>query len=548
MNYYFISREGGLLFLILIFFGILYIFNLTYSGLWFDESIEYFYSKYMIGPVPVNPVDQSGNNMYERICISYQPPLYNLLMYVWLLFFDSETGYRLAGVITTFAGSLGLYLAIRRIAGYRWGLLGLCFYLATGAVAFYALECAEYNLMLCMECWMLYFFVVSAQCSKKQVGWHPLFGFFIFASLSLYSQYGAAFFIVALFFSLCLIYFKEKNIISIYKLFMMGIGTLVIAVIPLCLFFIRVQLGNQGTSVVNHCPVFVGHFLGGVPYSFFKSFESQVMWIFSTSIIWGWTIEQIMRIAVFIVLGSTIFSMFVKSRLPMTNPVVMATFICYMLFFVLSACSFYAYNSWDGKLGCHNIIEHTRYILFFVPLLVFTFFIGIINISKYIAQNGYRKIAFGYVITVMAVFILNAAWGLYKGRIKAETREATMAWLKINDLEHKIVVQEWESGSFMYYLKHSNDFNDDIINNVILTKHDMRMPEKVEPHLQKLGIFNFQEFYYLGRNSVNNTSKEGEYEVICNVFKKNGYHIQTLWNGASVLLFVSKKKIKSKIV
>ena len=540
MNVILKKRECWLQILIFTFFGVLYIYNLTHSGLWFDESIEYFYSKYMTGSVPVNPVDQSGNNMYERICISFQPPLYNLLMYVWLLFFDSEAGYRLAGVITTFAGSLGFNCAIRHLAGYKWGLLAQCFYLSIGAVAFYALECAEYNLLLCMECWMLYFFVVCAQYPKEPIGWYPLFGFFLFAFLSFCSQYGSVFFVVALFFSLSLIYFRAKNMISIYRLLMMGVGTLVFAIIPLFLFFIRVQLDNQGTSTVEHYPVFVGHFLGGFPYSLFKSFEAQVMWIFSTSIIWGWTTEQIMRIAVFVVFGCTILTMFVESRLPMTNTSVIATMVCYLLFFVLSACSFYAYNSWEGKLGCYNIIQHTRYVLFFVPLLVFTLFIGIINTSRYIAQKGHLKIAAGFVIVIMTVFIFNVAWGLYKGKIKSDGREATYAWLELKDYGRKVVVQEWLAGTFMFYYQHSEAFHDDVSKNIILTRQDMRVPEKIESHLQKLGVFELSSFYFIGSKSAIGMKNGEGIQLISDLFTQKGYKVETIRNDISQLLLVSK--------
>ena len=534
------SREWWLLAIIFAFFGVLYIYGLTHSGLWFDESIEYYYSKYLTGPVPVNPVDQSGNNMYERICITYQPPLYNILMYFWLLLFDSEVGFRLAGVIVTFIGSFGFYFAIRRLAGYIWGILGLCFYLSTAAVFYSALECSEYNLMLCMECWMLYYYVVCVQSPSIQVSYHALIGFFLFAALSVYSQYGAVFFAVALFISLCLVYIKSKNFVSIRRLFIMGACTIIIAIIPLLFYFIQVQMGNQGSIVVDHHPVFVGHFLGGVPYSLFKSFYEQVMWIFYSSLIWGWTTESIMRVAVSIVFISTLVSIFLRSRISVLIPSVIASIVCYILFFVMSACSLYAYNSWDGQLGCYNIIEHTRYVLFIVPLFVFTFFIGIISLSKYISQRGHKRIAEGYIFVVMVVFIANALWGGVKGKIKSDGREVTYAWLNQKDDVHKVVVQEWLAGTFMFYYQHSDACNDVMSDKIILTRQDMRIPEKIEPHLRSLGVFDLPAFYFVGSKSAIGMNNGEGIQIISDLFTNNGYKVKTIWKGTSELLFISK--------
>ena len=540
MNY-FNSREGWLLVVIFAFFGILYISGLTHSGLWFDESIEYYYSKYLTGPVPVNPVDQSGNNMYERICITYQPPLYNILMYFWLLFFDNESWFRLAGVITTFLGSMGFYCAIRRLVGYKFGAIGLCIYLSTAAVAFYALECAEYNLMLCMECWMLYFFVVCIQFCQTTVEWRALVGLFLFATLSVYSQYGASFFVVGLIVSLCFTYIKYNNRTSLFRLCVMGVITCVIAVIPLYVFFVRIQLTGQGTDGISHTPVFVGNFMGGIPYSLTISFYEQIKWIFSTSLIWGWRSLQIMLIVISVGFTCIFYAVFHKQRLCVLLPSIAATLICYLSFFVLSACSYYAYNSWDGILGCYNIIKHTRYVLFFVPLLVFTFYVGIISMCKILEKRNLRRLAIGYLFVILFFFISNVVWGLHKGKIKSDTREATMAWLARKDYEHKIVVQEWECGTFMYYLQHSPEYSDEIKQHVILTKHEMRISEKIERHLQELGVFDLQEFYFIGRKRVNDTSKEGEIRMISNLFAQKGYYVQTLWSGGSALLFVSKK-------
>ena len=103
---------AGMLLLILVLFCL----NATRSALWYDESIEYYYSKVASGPVPGGRATAS---MYERITETYQPPLYNWLMHLWLMAFDSEFGFRLAGILTTIIGGIGLFLAMKKLTGYQ---------------------------------------------------------------------------------------------------------------------------------------------------------------------------------------------------------------------------------------------------------------------------------------------------------------------------------------------------------------------------------------------------------------------------------------------
>ena len=58
-------------------FILITIYKLTNASLWYDEAIEYWYSKVLIG---VLPYDSSMVNMYQRIISTYQPPLYNVIM------------------------------------------------------------------------------------------------------------------------------------------------------------------------------------------------------------------------------------------------------------------------------------------------------------------------------------------------------------------------------------------------------------------------------------------------------------------------------------
>ena len=76
-------------------FFIITLNNLTHASIWFDEAVEYWYSKDFYGILPWNGTVES---MYSRIITTYQPPLYNVIMHFWLLIADNEFWFRFSGV------------------------------------------------------------------------------------------------------------------------------------------------------------------------------------------------------------------------------------------------------------------------------------------------------------------------------------------------------------------------------------------------------------------------------------------------------------------
>ncbi len=68
------------------FFVLITAHKLTNAPLWFDEAVEYWYSKVMVGELPYD----GYTNMYQRIVSTFQPLLYNVIMYFWLKISDSE--------------------------------------------------------------------------------------------------------------------------------------------------------------------------------------------------------------------------------------------------------------------------------------------------------------------------------------------------------------------------------------------------------------------------------------------------------------------------
>ena len=118
-NKSFMINENVILFLLIFITCVVFIPRLTYAGLCLDESVEYFYSKVLTGNVPFS---YDTDNMYERICSTYQPPLYNVLMHFWIMLFDSEMGFRFSALFFTILGGIGVYkMIIAETNKWIWG-------------------------------------------------------------------------------------------------------------------------------------------------------------------------------------------------------------------------------------------------------------------------------------------------------------------------------------------------------------------------------------------------------------------------------------------
>ena len=132
--------------------------KLLNASLWYDEAIEYWFSKVMFGPLPYEEAagSVSSTNMYQRIISTYQPPLYNVFMWVWLRLWDGELWFRFSGVVFGVLGMAGLYRAVRLASGSTClSCLAVNFATFTWRLVYYYQECAEYALLMTSLFWMM---------------------------------------------------------------------------------------------------------------------------------------------------------------------------------------------------------------------------------------------------------------------------------------------------------------------------------------------------------------------------------------------------------
>lgn len=521
------KKKGVVLSLIILLGLIIYSVAATKSGLWYDEAIEYFYSRFMTGPTPGS---RFSTNMYERICSTYQPPIYNVLMYFWLLFFDSEFGFRFAGIIATFAGSVAIYLFIREHEHDSfWSMAGTAFYIFSSGIAYYGLECAEYNFMLCFLSWAQYFWLCSL--NKKNLG--SFTGFLIFSCLSVYSQYGAAFIVAGMYLYLVISFIREKNVRMIKVTVIASVIVFVVAVMPLLVFFALPQLENQGTISVSHKPQFKGNI-------FFDYIFGIVHVIWAVFAFNSWGIMKYCNAAgVGIAAVLTFIAFWLKKKRLRHFVIVLAG--TYTVYYIAVACSYYAYNAWNGNLGTSNLGE--RYTLFLAPFIIVTLICGIRNFLVVIYEKvpKYYKLATTLGVLLIAGFCMGEIVRLdIVPWEKDDVRELTEAWYEneIYDSDAVTFLQYYEDPVFHFYLMHDGRYDESYLENieVVYSWTETDDYDVIKENITNLGWLQLNEFCFSGQKILHTQS----FPIIRKIMNENHYAVEEIYSGKSVLLHVIK--------
>lgn len=250
------------------FFVIISCYKLTNASLWFDETVEYWYSKSMFA---VLPFEETSLSMYTRIVSTFQPPLYNVLMYVWLQVSDAEWWFRFFGVVMGWVGMLGIYQSIKKLGGPLAASIAVIFSSMIFKLLYYWQECAEYCLMLGTLCWAVYFWL----CLFHEVNRKNMIFFTLACILPVYSQYGAVFPILAMLATAFLYVLSQKDKKSVLTICISYLCAFLCAALPLYFFFLKKQMLQQQGGSVKMKPV---TYTNGFFRDFCGSFQTVLKW------------------------------------------------------------------------------------------------------------------------------------------------------------------------------------------------------------------------------------------------------------------------------
>lgn len=441
-----------LIFALFLFYFIVALHKLTYSSLWYDETIEYFFSKYFFSDIPLGINEETP---YVRLLSALQPPLYNFVMYFWLKIYDSEFWFRFFGVLMGAVTLLGVYKSLNRFVNYKISLAVCAFTVCLYNFIYYCQECAEYNLMLAFSAWCLFFFVkLLDKITLKDTILFALLG-----CLAAGTQYGSAFFVSGCAIVLFIKSLIEKDFKSTKLLSLVYFTALLFAAIPLYWFFVRLQMGREDimSSIFNipcnnHFTDIIKSFFISLNY-LFSCHNFHLKLRFPVNFI---LTQMIMTFLFVFVLFYNLF----KSKEKNFRYLNLSFIVVWLIYYLFAKAGFYAY----GKFA-------NRYELFLYPIFIVVFGVSLFSFIKRIWESK-NKFIKTVVICLCSVLFLNLCVNelkyIEKNWMKDNYRGLVNYWYS-NECYNKpsIIYYELRQG-FGYYFLHDKRYKKEYENSFIV--------------------------------------------------------------------------------
>lgn len=500
---------------VLLVYLLMALYKLTDTPLWYDEMIEFYYSKYLTGQIRGVSL---CSNLYERLQTnSFQPPLYNLIMHVWLLFGESEWWFRFSGVLFGLFGMLGLYACVKQFAGWQAAALSVFVSSFVYEWMYYVKEAAEYNMMIMLLYWLLYFyFRTFRNLTLKNIGW-----FTAISVVLLYTQYGAVLGILPLAVSLLIRAWKQEGkklggrIALIYGITGAAAG------LPLYFFLFRIQL--QMNQSVNYYTVAFEK--NNIFYDFFKMLLTTAQWLFTESKTrFGLPFALALPVVILIAVLSVRFR-----KNSEFNFFLVSCIAVWVIYYAVVRSGIYAY----GDFG-------NRYSLFLLPiwtvLIVYLAYEAFALIRM--LTFPWKKLAFrGALGIFLAVQLGYCAYGFYRISIfdvKSDTRSVVRIWYDLEGYETPTYVVFGEAPSFTYYLTHDSRFREEYWDNIVFEYENVENdydPEEYWEYFNDAYDGQLPERFYLSIGHEN---------TLTEALREHGYTLEEKFLTNTILFEVTK--------
>lgn len=553
-------------------------YKLTQASLWYDEAVEYWYSKYMTGPLPIPTLNTIGTtSMYERIITTFQPPLYNFLMFFWLKISESMWWFRFFGVVMAMIGAAGIWNVVRfltsSVNAYRLcldsstdmgrssdfnamnqfggvlladlsvALLGMVY-----QMTYFWQECSEYCVMLAALPWAVYFWLCLMETPSPRYIW----GFVIASVAAIYGQYGAGFpVILMIVWSFFVVLRRKEKHLNIHLLLSYA-SAFLFAAVPLLWFFILPQVNRQRGEVSE---IWSLTFDGNILKDILVQLRIVIRWnFFSWADMW---VTNIMMVLILVLVAGAFF--LGKNRT--TKRLLILNGIILVLYYILVKLGYY------GLGGYGN-----RYNLFMVPLWLVTFYAVMLEWYEMIPRlitwlrNRFEKNSDEITVqtdineeksdvagkmdnsrfddvmrrclpTFLLIFVIIyslCAWnlGLKDNFVKEDHRGLVEAWYENQGYELPTYVYYGAVPGFAYYLKQNKGYSDQTQEKLVYQEY-LRRGSVEEYQQQLVDIYGeeWPEDMYLGASHT-----LSDWDKLVEVFERSGYEMETIFIGSDAYL------------
>lgn len=421
------------------------LFRLTNSAPWGDEWVEWFVSR-----TPFRDLQ-----MYNRIITTFQPPLYNALMHIWLSPLQSFSllWFRLFNVVIGSVSGYFLFSSIKKLYHVPAACVALCSLAACHEWVYCIQECSEYALMLMFLFAALYFYIKVASFFS----WRAVVAFLLSCVGAAYSQYGSVFVILPL---ALLFYFRtilEKEIPRKKKIIvtLLYAGCVLAFAAPLYIFYVKAQLAHN--EIAGHTETFTFSLLSQFHLVMGNMIKYLLHWNAETQDAWRffWDFLSVILIAAVIFL----IVMGIKGKFSRVKLDILITLLsAYVLFYLLVQLHIYAMLHPGESLGFYS-----RYSYFYIPIFSVALPVAILELYRLIPST-FRKTApaaagMCLLILYFSFFNLLGNWH------KSYDDQFAEIWMANQGWESPTYVLGVNYG-FQYYVPHSDGYQDGYLDKV----------------------------------------------------------------------------------
>lgn len=506
-------RRNVLLFVSLAVLFLVGIHKLTNASLWFDETIEYWNSKIMVGTMPWRA---DTTSMYERIIATYQPPLYNIVMFFWLQISSTDWWFRFFGVLAGVIGGIGVFKAVEKMWNAYAAAISVLVLACTLRYIYYMQEAAEYTLLLAALGWFCYGWL----CLLENPTWRAVLRYLLVCCVAAYSQYGAVLPILTFSLVAFVVFLFRKDKGALCRVSIGYVCAALFAALPLWYFFIRRQMAHQQEDVA-HAFVLSRNLLVDL-YAAFSSVMSFNL---------GYSGPLLTCLAAALVLFVLFFAKKSLSRV-----LIIANIFCFLLYYVLVKMSIYAVD-WR-KYGTFGI----RYSLFFLPLWIPTIFCLLGDVCAALrawhpaVKQFYR---FEGLLLGAALFVCLTGWYRIKPNWqKEDIRGAVAAWYAVSGPDTDTLISLGGRSGFYYYTSISPRYDDNDYDNVVQISKPLEGASWIESNTyfdELYGDIWPQELYFVQSHMV------GGEDTILELFQEKGYEQIEIFSGYDAqLVYLTK--------
>lgn len=494
-------------------------YKLTNAPLWLDETIEYWYSKVMFGKLPFEgAIANAATDMYQRIISTFQPPLYNFILYFWLKLGNGEWWFRFFGVAAGFLGMVAVYKTIKKIKNAYLASLAVIFCTFVYQLVYYWQECAEYCLMLGSLFWTIYFwFRLMERINPKNI-----ILFTLSAILPIYSQYGAVFAVAGLILTAYGRVLLSRNKTCIITVCASCAAALIGFALPLYYLFVKKQMLNQQEGLVPE----TADWSAGLFQNMKESLETVFKWNFAPD--FGGAAIKILVV----ILCAAVLIVLIMGKNKIIKTFAAVNIFTWLSYYFTVKTGIYAY----GNFG-------NRYNLFLIPMWIILFFAVGIEIYQIMAERlseraGTLKF---YYAGICACLIFSLSFLSWNAKIqnnwgKENVRGAVEAWYLENaEMSNTLVYYAADSG-FSYYVRNNGNYTEQTERNVnYMDWYRDKSQEEYLAYVKSVyGDTLPDEIYVVGSHT------RGDFETLVNAISSEGYGREDIFSSGAYLVKMSR--------